>query len=364
MMIIKQFLRSRLFMLVILAALPGFSPILSGFALAETTDSEASIEKAPLTIVIHGGAGALEPGRYTPEQEVAFQAKLTEALDQGYAVLDQGGSALDAVVAAIIIMEDSPYFNAGKGAVFTEEGKNELDAAIMDGRTRNAGAITGVKRIKNPITLARAVMENSEHVMFAGEGAEEFAAEQGFDTVKNKYFYTDSRWRSYRQAKARAKERRKAAERGEEQGAALPIDFKFGTVGAVALDSDGNLAAGTSTGGMTLKRFGRVGDAPIIGAGTYADNQSCAVSATGHGEYFMRLTIARDICAQVEYGGASVADAADDVINNRLQNLGGTGGVIVLGADGSHSLVFNTAGMFRGAKQEGGEARVAIYGDE
>ena len=305
-------------------------------------------------IVIHGGAGALAPGRYTAQEEAAYRAKLAEALDAGYAVLEQGGAAVDAVETAIVIMEDSPLFNAGKGAVFTRKGKNELDASIMDGASLNAGAVAGVTTVKNPIKLAREVMDHSVHVMLAGKGAEVFAAERGLDTVKPKYFYTERRWKTYKEALKKA--------RTQEQGA-LPADFKYGTVGAVALDADGDLAAGTSTGGMTLKRYGRVGDSPIIGAGTYADNKSCAVSATGHGEYFIRLTIARDICAQVEYAGKSVADAADDVIHHRLQELGGDGGVIVLGADGAYAMTFNTAGMFRGVKTHGTEATVAIYKD-
>ena len=308
----------------------------------------------PVTIVIHGGAGALAPGRYTPEEEAEYKAKLSEALNAGYAILEEGGSSMDAIIAAIVLMEDSPLFNAGKGAVFTEEGKNELDASIMDGATRNAGAVAGVTKVKNPIKLARAVMENSRHVMFAREGAEEFAKEQGLEFVKPKYFHTDRRWKSYKDAKAAEKAKKESA---------LPIDYKWGTVGALALDADGNLAAGTSTGGMTLKRYGRVGDSPIIGAGTFADNNSCAVSSTGHGEYFMRLTIARDICAQMEYGGKSVEDAASDVIHNRLENLGGDGGVIVLGPDGSYAMTFNSDGMFRGVKRADGLEEVAIYGE-
>lgn len=310
-------------------------------------------EAAPVTIVIHGGAGALEPGRYTPEEEVAYKAKLTEALNAGYAILAEGGAALDAIEAAIVIMEDSPYFNAGKGAVFTRDGKNELDSSIMDGATLNAGAVAGVTKVKNPIKLARAVMENSEHVMFAREGAEEFAKEQGLELVKPGYFRTEHRWQAYKDALEKEK---------QDKESALPIDFKYGTVGAVALDQHGNLAAGTSTGGMTLKRYGRVGDSPIIGSGTYADNKSCAVSSTGWGEYFIRLTIARDICAQVEYAGASVEEAANDMIHNRLQSMGADGGVIVVGADGSYAMTFNSAGMFRGVKNAETEY-VAIYGE-
>lgn len=312
------------------------------------------VSAASPTIVVHGGAGALEKGRYTEAQEAEYKAKLAEALNAGYAVLEGGGSALDAVEATIVILEDSPLFNAGKGAVFTREGKNELDASIMDGATLNAGAVAGVTQVKNPIRLARKVMENSAHVMFAREGAEMFAKEQGVELVPERYFFTEARWKSYKDALKAEKEKKKSA---------LPVDFKYGTVGAVALDRNGNLAAGTSTGGMTLKRYGRVGDSPIIGAGTFADNKSCAVSSTGWGEYFMRLTIARDICAQVEYAGKSVADAANDVIFNRLAPLGGDGGVIVLGANGEAAMVFNSKGMFRGVKREGAEPEVAIYGD-
>lgn len=327
--------------------------LLATFLMTAAAMAEHHEEAAPITIVIHGGAGALAPGRYTPEEETAYKAKLTEALNAGYAVLEEGGAALDAIDAAIVLMEDSPYFNAGKGAVFTREGKNELDSSIMDGATLNAGAVAGVTRVKNPIRLARAVMENSEHVMFAREGAEEFAKEQGLEFVKPKYFYTEYRWNAYKEALKREK---------REKESSLPADFKYGTVGAVALDANGDLAAGTSTGGMTLKQYGRVGDSPIIGAGTYADNKSCAVSSTGWGEYFIRLTIARDICAQVEYAGASVEEAANDMIHNRLQSMGADGGVIALGPDGSYAMTFNSAGMFRGVKNAETE-EVAIYGE-
>jgi beta-aspartyl-peptidase (threonine type) len=310
---------------------------------------ETRVVQPPLTIVIHGGAGALAPGRYTSEQEAEYKAKLTEALNAGYAVLEAGGSSLDAVEAAIVVMEDSPLFNAGRGAVFTRAGKNELDASIMDGKTRAAGAVAGITRVKNPIRLARAVMEKSQHVMLAGEGAEEFAREQGLQIVSRDYFRTERR----------LKELKEELEK-EKKGASLR-EYKWGTVGAVALDRNGNLAAGTSTGGRTAKRYGRVGDSPIIGAGTYADER-CAVSGTGWGEFFIRLTIARDICAQVEYAGVSVADAADDVVMKRLPALGGDGGVIALDAKGNYSMPFNTKGMFRGARQ-GERTEVAIYGD-
>lgn len=324
-------------------------------AVALSLFASAAAEPGPITIVIHGGAGALEKGRYTPSEEEAYKAKLSEALDAGYAVLDRGGAALDAVEAAIVVMEDSPLFNAGKGAVFTRDGKNELDSSIMDGRTKKAGAVAGVTHIKNPIRLARAVMDNSPHVMMIGDGAEEFAKEQNLDFVKRSYFKTEARWRAYKNA---LKAEQEAAAKKQESG--LPHDFKYGTVGAVALDRNGDIAAGTSTGGMTLKSYGRVGDAPIIGAGTFADNKSCAVSATGWGEYFIRLTIARDICAQVEYAGKSVTQATNDVIHKRLQNAGGDGGVIVLAPNGDYAMDFNSAGMFRGVKQ-GDKKEVAIY---
>lgn len=332
-----------------MAVLSAFVAAFVSVTSAEETGAQSS---PPLTIVIHGGAGALEPGRYTPAEEAAYKAKLNEALALGYGVLQGGGSALDAIEIAIVTMEDSPLFNAGKGAVFTRKGKNELDASIMDGKTRNAGAAAGVTKVKNPIKLARAIMENSNHVMFARDGAEKFAKEQGLEFVPTKYFRTDHRWKSYQRA---------LEKEAEEKLGDLPVDYKWGTVGAVALDAEGNLAAGTSTGGMTLKRYGRVGDSPIIGAGTFADNNSCGVSSTGHGEYFMRLTIARDICAQVEYAGKSVEEAANDVIHNRLENFGGDGGVIVLGANGDVAMVFNSAGMFRGVKRQDEDAEVAIY---
>jgi beta-aspartyl-peptidase (threonine type) len=300
----------------------------------------------------------MEKGRYTPGEEAAYRAKLTEALEAGYAVLERGGSALDAVETAIVILEDSPLFNAGRGAVFTRDGRNELDASIMDGASLNAGAVAGVTRVKNPIRLARAVMEKSVHVMFARDGAEEFAKEQGLEMVSSDYFRTEARWKAYKNAL----EKEKADKKNKpDKDAALEAEYKYGTVGAVALDAAGNLAAGTSTGGMNMKRYGRVGDSPIIGAGTFADNRSCAVSSTGHGEYFIRLAIARDICAQVEYAGKTVAEAARDVIHGRLQGLGGDGGVIVLGATGAYVMEFNSKGMFRGVKQAGRPAQTAIY---
>jgi len=317
--------------------------------------SGQALAAPPITIVIHGGAGALERGRYSEAEEADYKAALNEALDAGYSVLETGGSAIDAVQAAIVLLEDSPLFNAGKGAVFTYDGKNELDASIMDGATSKAGAVAGIAHVKNPIRLARLIMEKSPHVMMIGDGAEEFAKAQQLVLVRRSYFRTEARWRAYKDALEKEKMARKAG-----IDAVPPGDFKYGTVGAVALDAKGNIAAGTSTGGMTLKRWGRVGDAPIIGAGTFADNKSCAVSATGWGEYFIRLTIARDICAQVEYGGKTIAEATTDVIHRRLQKSGGDGGVIVLAPDGSFVMDFNSAGMFRGVRQ-GKRREVAIY---
>lgn len=291
-------------------------------------------------IAIHGGAGTITRASMTPDREKAYRAKLAEALEAGRAVLAGGGSAVDAVEAAIVVMEDSPLFNAGKGAVFTADGRNELDASIMDGRTRNAGAVAAVTHVKNPIRLARQVMERSPHVLLAGEGAEVFAREVGVTLVPATYFWTERRWKQLMRIQNRKK------------GAGLLLDHdadhKYGTVGAVALDAEGNLAAGTSTGGLTNKAWGRVGDSPIIGAGTYASNTSCAVSGTGQGEYFIRLTIAREVCALVEYRNLPLQQAADEVIQHKLKELGGAGGVIALGRDGTIAFSFNTEGMYRG----------------
>ena len=294
-----------------------------------------------IMFVIHGGAGAITRSEMTPELEMDYRAKLTEALEAGHRILKGNGRSLDAVEAAIRILEDSPLFNAGKGAVFTHEGKNELDASIMDGRNLTAGAVAGVKHIQNPISLARMVMEKSPHVMLAGDGAEQFAKEQGVEFVPEKYFHTERRWQELEKTK---KEKADG----------------HGTVGAVALDAAGNLAAGTSTGGTVNKRFGRVGDSPIIGAGTYADNQSCAVSATGDGEYFIRASVAHDIAALVAYKNLSVADAATTVLE-KVKKLGGTGGVIVLDRAGNFAMPFNTAGMYRGQIGSDGKAVVEIY---
>lgn len=318
---------------------------------AQSSENTASKVTIPLTILVHGGAGRARPGGLSEEDEATYHAALNLALETGYAILANGGSSLDAVQAAIVTMEDNPLFNAGKGSVFTAEGQNELDSSIMDGRDRNAGAVAGVTTIKNPILAARAVMDKSPHVMMAREGAEGFAKAQGLTIVPPAYFHTEARWQQLQRARAAFKKK-----------AALPASSHFGTVGAVALDAQGHIAAGTSTGGMTHKRFGRIGDSPIIGAGTYASDASCAVSATGWGEFFIRGTAARDICARVQWGGANIQDAADAVIKD-LKEMGGTGGVLALTPDGSYAFSFSTQAMFRGVKTAAGSA-VHILADE
>jgi beta-aspartyl-peptidase (threonine type) len=302
-------------------------------------------EKAeqPYGLVIHGGAGTITRENMSTEKEAEYISKLTAALKTGYAILENGGSGLDAVEATIKVMEDSPLFNAGKGAVFTGAGTNELDASIMDGATLQGGAVAGVKTVKNPISAARKVMEKTWHVLLAGEGADAFAKEQGLDIVDNSYFHTEHRFKSLIKAKEKEME-------------------KHGTVGCVALDKKGNLAAGTSTGGLTNKRWGRVGDSPIIGAGTYASNETCAVSATGQGEYFIRGSVAFDIAAQMDYEKKSVQTAAQAVID-KLTERGGTGGVIVMDRKGNIAMPFNTEGMYRGFYLNDGELTVKIYKD-
>jgi L-asparaginase / beta-aspartyl-peptidase len=308
----------------------------------------ASMAATPV-LVVHGGAGVIKKD-LTPEKEKLVRADLEQALDAGYAVLTSGGSSLDAVSKTIVVLEDSPRFNAGKGAVFTHDGKNELDAAIMDGATLRAGAIAGVHRVRNPVLLARAVMEKSQHVMLVGDGAEAFAREVGITLVDPSYFRTDQRWQQLQEALK--------AER-DKQASTLGRAIHYGTVGAVALDTQGRLAAATSTGGMTNKRWGRIGDSPIIGAGTYA-NAHCAVSATGWGEFYIRATAAHDICARVEYAKTPVADAANTVVMDVVPKLGGDGGVIALDADGNFAMPFNTDGMYRGWVDRGGKVHVAI----
>ncbi|MCK5461933.1 MAG: isoaspartyl peptidase/L-asparaginase, partial [Bacteroidales bacterium] len=273
----------------------------------------------------------------------ALSAKLTEVLEKGISILDSGGTSLDAVEAVIRIMEDSPLFNAGKGAVFTHEGKNEMDASIMEGKTLNTGAVAGIGDIKNPITAARIVMEKSPHVLLSGKGASSFVASQGGEVVDSNYFYTERRWKQLQQQLNKAQVE------------------KYGTVGCVALDRDGNLAAGTSTGGMTNKRFGRIGDSPIIGAGNYANNNSCAVSATGHGEYFIRYTVAHDISAMMQYGGLSLQETASSVIQEKLKKAGGKGGVICVDKQGNIAMEFNTSGMLRAYATANGEKVVKVF---
>ena len=283
--------------------------------------------KQPIAIMVHGGAGTILKKNMSDEKEKKYKSKLEEAIRSGYQVLQNGGTSLDAVEQTIMILEDSPLFNAGKGAVFTHDKRNELDASIMEGSHLKAGAVAGVTRIKNPIRAARAVMEKSEHVLLAREGAEEFALLQKLDTVSPTYFFTDKRAKSLERA---IKEE------------------KFGTVGCVALDQNGNIAAGTSTGGMTNKKWGRIGDSPIIGAGTYANNKTCGVSSTGWGEYFIRGVVAHDISAMMEYGGKSLKESAKHVIHHKLTELGGTGGIIALDQKGNMVMEFNTEGMYRG----------------
>ncbi len=302
-----------------------------------------AIQRPQFLLVVHGGAGTIRRTAMTPAQDSAYRAKLTQAIRAGYDVLRGGGTSLDAVIATITVLEESPLFNAGRGAVFTNAGTNELDAAIMDGVSLRAGAVAGVKHIKHPIALARLVMERSAHVLLAGEGAEAFAKEQGMALVPQSYFFTQRRWDELKRAKAAAKE--------------------HGTVGAVALDQAGRLAAGTSTGGLTNKRWGRIGDSPILGAGTYA-SASCAVSGTGVGEYFMRNVVAYDICARVLYKGETLAAAADSVILGKLVAQGGEGGVIALDRDGHFVMTFNSEGMYRGHVGPDGEIVVRIYRDE
>ncbi|EAU69460.1 L-asparaginase [Stigmatella aurantiaca DW4/3-1] len=320
--------------------------------------ASASQARPKWGIVIHGGAGVMSRENLSAEKEARIRASLTEALQAGHAILARGGTSLDAVGAAVRILEDSPLFNAGKGAVFTHDGKNELDASIMDGRTLAAGSVAGLRHVKNPIELARRVMERSPHVMMVGEGAEAFAREQGLELVPPEYFRTEERWEQLQHALEKEK-----ASQGLPPATHVsprPEDGKFGTVGAVALDQAGNLAAGTSTGGMTNKRYGRVGDSPIIGAGTYA-NAHCAVSGTGHGEFFIRYTVARDICARVEYLKAPLREAADTVVRDVLVKAGGEGGVIALDAQGQVAMPFNSPGMYRGYMGEDGQPFVAIF---
>ena len=308
---------------------------------------------SPVAIALHGGAGTIERGAMSEELEATYRAFLDDAITRGYEQLREGQPGLDVVVSVIQMMEDSPLFNAGRGAVYTWEGAHELDASIMHGENLDAGAVAGVSTVKSPIALARAVMEDSPHVMLAGAGAEAFASEQGFDPVSPEYFATERR-----------REALEAYKANDQAGLKPEADHKFGTVGVVVLDQAGNLVAGTSTGGMTGKRWGRIGDSPVIGAGTYADNRSCAVSATGHGEYFIRHTVARDICARMQFGGATLEEAANTVVLEELVAAAGEGGVVAVDPAGGVALVFNTPGMYPASIDAVGRKVVGIYGEE
>ncbi len=318
-------------------------------------------------IVIHGGAGTILKKNMTDSLERAYTQKLEEAIKVGYKIIENGGTAMEAVTKTINVMEDSPLFNSGKGAVFTHEKRNELDASVMDGATLNAGAVAGVTHIKNPIDLALLVMTESEHVMLSGEGAEEFAKLKGVALVDPSYFYTEKRMQSLLRVQER--ERQKNMKKSGNTATLFAKDpysrdSKFGTVGCVALDKSGNLAAGTSTGGMTNKRWNRIGDAPIIGAGTYANNATCAVSSTGWGEYFIRAMVAHDISAMMEYKGVTLKEAAREVIQEKVPALGGDGGIVAIDKDGNVTMEFNTAGMYRAHMNAAGDLVVGIYGDE
>lgn len=338
--------------------------------LAMTAALSAAAQDKPFAIAIHGGSGTITRATLSPERESAYRAVLAEALEAGRRILAAGGPSLDAVVAAVKVMEDSPLFNAGKGAVFTHEGTNEMDASIMDGNGRRAGAVAGVTTVKNPITAARAVMDKSRHVMMAGKGAELFAKDQGLEIVDPSYFRTQERWDQLQKAKERdrlqldhdAPKKTSEVAENEKLGAvgAVAEDEKFGTVGAVALDRAGNLAAATSTGGLTNKRFGRVGDSPIVGAGTWAENETVAVSSTGTGEMFMRGVTAYDIAARVKYKGQAPQQAADEALA-AVKALGGRGGVIVLDRTGNAVFSFTTEGMYRGFAKGEAKPEVQIY---
>ncbi len=330
-----------------------------------------SRQRPAYVLVIHGGAGTILKSQMTAEREQAYLAGLNAALDKGNEILARGGSALEAVEKAVQVLEDNPLFNAGKGAVFTHEGRNELDAAIMDGHTLAAGAVAGVTVIRNPISAARAVMEKSAHVMMAGKGAEQFAAEQGLEIVEPSYFFTQDRWRGLQRAlqldSAKKEERDTLLRTSAYHDLfATPggVAGKYGTVGAVALDRQGNLAAATSTGGMTNKKYGRIGDAPVIGAGTYADNKTAAISCTGWGEFYIRLVMAKTVCDMMEFGKLSLKQAADQMIMKKLPALGGDGGMIAVDRNGNIAMPFCSEGMYRGFIRQDGQKtsrQVSIY---
>lgn len=320
-----------------------------------TQDIETPKKKADFAMVLHGGAGTILKENMSPEKEKAYIEALNSALDIGSKILSQGGSSMDAVTQTIIHLEDSPLFNAGKGAVFTNEGTNEMDASIMKGDDLEAGAVGGIKTIKNPILAARAVLEKSEHVFMSGAGADRFAQQQGLETAVPEYFRTERRWESLQ----KILEKEKVIGLSEE----TILDSKFGTVGVVALDKSGNIVAGTSTGGMTNKKYNRIGDSPVIGAGTYASNSSCGVSCTGHGEYFIRYAVAHDVSAMMEYKGVDLKVAAEYIINEKLKKAGGSGGLVALDRYGNISMPFNTPGMYR-AYVRGKERYIGIYKED
>ncbi|QNM84814.1 isoaspartyl peptidase/L-asparaginase [Polaribacter pectinis] len=324
-------------------------------------EKNTNTKQSDFAIIIHGGAGTILKKNMSDEKEAEYKAKLEEAIKVGHSILKNGGTSQEAVMKTIQVMEESPLFNAGKGAVFTHEETNELDASFMDGKTLNAGAVAGVKNVKSPIELAIKIMTDSDHVMLSGEGASIFAKEKGLEIVDPSYFYTEKRFKSLQRIKNRAKTE---LDHDDKKAAFYDADIKnakFGTVGCVALDKNGNIAAGTSTGGMTNKRWGRIGDAPIIGSGTYANNKTCGVSSTGWGEYFIRSQVAYDISAQMEYQQKTLKEATKDVIQNKLTKLGGTGGVVALDKKGNMSFEFNTAGMYRASMNDKDELIVKIY---
>jgi beta-aspartyl-peptidase (threonine type) len=331
---------------------------------SQTPAKKVNSENQPkVVLVIHGGAGTILKSQMTAAKEEAYRSALAEALQNGYAVLKAGGASLDAVVAAVKVLEDNPLFNAGKGAVFTNEGKNEMDAAVMDGSNLKAGAVAGVTTIKNPITAARAVMDKSEHVMMAGKGAEKFAAANGCEIVDPSYFFTQDRWNHLQDALKEDSLNRLKNSQKLHSLLKQPSnrDYKYGTVGAVALDSKGNVAAATSTGGMTNKRFGRIGDSPIIGAGTYANNSTCAISCTGWGEYFIRLVMAKSVSDRMELAHEPLAEAANEMIMQKLPEMGGDGGLIAVDKDGNVAMPFNTSGMYRGYIDANQKMVIEIY---
>ena len=350
-------------LLLLCSVLMSINPVLSS--------AQSAPGQHKWAVVLHGGAGVIERSSMTPEAEKQYRAGITEALNAAAAVLDKGGSSLDAIEAAIKLLEDNPMFNAGRGAVFAADGTNQLDAAMMDGKTMMAGAVADVQHTRHPISLARAVMEKSPHVFLIGSGADAFAAHEHLEQVPPSFFFTERRWQALVKELKKEGQPIPARPEGAPPEPAKPMAFfetpeahKYGTVGVVALDRNGNVAAGTSTGGLTAKRWNRVGDTPVIGAGTYASNQSCAVSGTGTGEYFIRLTVARTICALVQYKGMALQAAADEVIQKQLTALKGDGGIIALTPDGQMAWSFNTPGMFRAKLAEGGTAQIGIYRDE